>query len=121
MAQFFEMQKQLDSLALQMAMLPDCAAAMVELQKVASKTRTLRVSTGSVNAGSTALVTVTWATAFADANYTAQASVVDATTTSLSLSVVHIEAVSASAITVRVLNNALGALTGTVHATAIHD
>jgi len=80
-----------------------------------------RVTTGSVSAGSTALVTVTWSTAFADANYTASASVVDSTTSSLSLSVVHIESVAAGSMTVRVLNNAVGSLTGTLHVIAMHD
>lgn len=80
-----------------------------------------RVTTGSVGAGSTVLVTVTWTTAFADANYTVQASVLDSTTSSLALSVVHIESITASAVTVRVLNNAVGAITGTLHLTAIHD
>lgn len=80
-----------------------------------------RVTTGSVSGGSTALVTITWTTAFADANYTVTADVIDSTTTSLSLSVVHIESVTASAVTVRVLNNAIGSLTGTVHVIAIHD
>ncbi len=80
-----------------------------------------RVTTGSISAGSTALVTITWGTAFADANYTVSASVVDSTTSSLSLSVVHVESVSASAVTVRILNNAVGSLTGTVNVIAIHD
>lgn len=80
-----------------------------------------RVTTGSVNAASTALVTVTWGTAFADTNYTATASVFETTTSSLSISVVHIESVTAAAITVRVINNAAGALTGEVHAFAVHD
>ncbi len=80
-----------------------------------------RVTTGSVSAGSTALVTITWSTAFADANYTVTADVLEATTSSLSMSVVHIESVSASAVTVRVINNAVGALTGTVQCIAIHD
>lgn len=80
-----------------------------------------RVTTGSIAAGSTALVTLTWSSAFADANYTVSAQVQDSTSTSLSLSVVHIESVSASAVAVRVLNNALGSLTGTLHVTAIHD
>lgn len=80
-----------------------------------------RVTTGSISAGSTALITVTWGTAFADANYTPVASVIDSTTSSLSLSVVHIESVSASAVTVRVLNNAVGSLTGTVQVIAVHD
>ncbi|MEN3369944.1 MAG: trimeric autotransporter adhesin [Verrucomicrobiota bacterium] len=80
-----------------------------------------RVTTGSVSAGSTALVTVTWSTAFADANYTVTPSVTDSTTSSLSLSVVHVESVTASAVTVRVLNNAITSLTGTLNVIAIHD
>jgi hypothetical protein len=80
-----------------------------------------RVTTGSVGAGSTALITITWATAFADANYTVNASVLEATTSSLSISVVHIESQTSSAVTVRVINNAVGSLTGTVHAIAMHD
>lgn len=80
-----------------------------------------RITTGSVGAGSTALVTITWAVAFSDANYTVNASVIDSTTSSLSLSVVHVESKSASAVEVRVLNNAAGSLTGEVQAIAIHD
>lgn len=80
-----------------------------------------RVTTGSISAGATALVTLTWSTAFTDSNYTVSASVVDATTSSLSLSVVHVESISASSVTVRVLNNAVGSLTGTLHCIAIHD
>lgn len=80
-----------------------------------------RITTGSITAGSTALVTVTWDNAFADADYTVQASVVDSTTSSLSLSVVHVESVTDSAVTVRVINNSAGSLTGTLHVLAIHD
>ncbi len=80
-----------------------------------------RVTTGSVGAGATTLVTVTWGTAFPDANYTATASVVDATTAVLSLSIVHIESIAAGAVTVRVQNTSLGALTGTVQVIALHD
>lgn len=80
-----------------------------------------RVSTGSIATAATALITITWDTAFADTNYTATVDVIDATTTSLSLSTVHIETQTASAITVRIINNALGSLTGTIHAIGIHD
>ena len=80
-----------------------------------------RVTTGSVTSGATALVTITWATAFADANYTVSASVIEATTSSLSMSVVHVESITASSVTVRVLNNAAGALTGTLNVIAVHD
>ena len=79
------------------------------------------MTTGSVSAGSTALVTITWSTAFADANYTVTASVIDSTTSSLSLSVVHVESVTSSAVTIRVINNAVGSLTGTLNVVAVHD
>lgn len=80
-----------------------------------------RVTTGSIGAGLSALVTLTWAAAFADANYTVQASVVDATAAVASLRVVHIETISATAVAVRVENTSAGALTGVLHVTAIHD
>lgn len=80
-----------------------------------------RVTTGSIGAGSTALITLTWTATFADANYTAVASVVEATTSSLSLSVVHIESVSASAVAVRIINNAAGSLTGELQVIAMRD
>jgi len=80
-----------------------------------------RVTTGSIAGASTALVTVTWGTAFADDSYTVLASVQDSTATSLSLSVVHVETKSATQVQVRVLNNAAGALTGTLQILAVHD
>ena len=64
---------------------------------------------------------VTWGTAFADDSYTVLASVQDSTATSLSLSVVHVETKSATQVQVRVLNNAAGALTGTLQILAVHD
>lgn len=80
-----------------------------------------RTSTGSISAGASALVTITWGTAFANANYTVTVDVEDATASATSLRVVHIESKTASAITVRVENTSGGALTGTVNAIAIHD
>lgn len=80
-----------------------------------------RVSTGSIPSGGSAVVTVTWATAFADANYTAVASVLNTTAAVLSLAVVHIESQIAASISVRVQNTSGGALTGTVEAIAFHD
>lgn len=90
-------------------------------QAASNVMKTKRVTTGSVTGAATSLVTITWDTAFADTSYTASVDVLDATTTSLSLTVVHIETQTAAAITVRVLNNAVGALTGTLMATGIHD
>lgn len=79
-----------------------------------------RVTTGSIAAGGDALVTVTWTTAFADANYTVQAQVQDATALD-ALNVIHIETVTASAVAVRVLNNDGSSHTGTLHVMAMHD
>ncbi len=72
-------------------------------------------------AGAEALITVTWGTAFADANYTVVASVLDATTSVLSMSVVHIDSMLAASCAVRVINTSAGNITGTIHAIAIKD
>lgn len=80
-----------------------------------------RVTTGIVAAGAEALITVTWGTAFADANYTVVASVVDATTAVLSMSVVHIDSQIAASCAVRVINTSAGNITGTIQVIAIHD
>lgn len=80
-----------------------------------------RLTTGSINAASSALVTNTWTTAFADANYTLTASVQDSTQAILSIRMVHIEALTATGVAVRVENSSAGALTGTLHLIAIHD
>ncbi len=80
-----------------------------------------RTTTGSISGGGTALVTVTWPAPFADTNYTVVASIVDVTAAVASLSIVHVESIAASAIMVRVANAAVGALTGTVQALALHD
>ena len=80
-----------------------------------------RVSTGSVSGTSSALVTVTWTTAFADANYTVVASVLDSTASTSALSVTHIEAQVAASVKIRVANTSGGALTGTLEVIAVHD
>lgn len=80
-----------------------------------------RKTTGSIGGTSSALVTVTWTTAFADANYTAVATVLDATASTSALSVVHIETQSAAAVAVRVANTSGGNLTGTLNVIAVHD
>lgn len=80
-----------------------------------------RITTGSIGGASTSLITLTWTTTFADANYTATCSIVEATASSLSLSIQHIEVQSAGSLQVRILNNAAGALTGTLQCIAIHD
>jgi len=81
-----------------------------------------RVTTGSVSASSSAAVTVSWTTAFADANYTATCSVVESTAGTNSLRIHHLESTSASSVVVRVVNDDTGAAhTGTVHCSAVHD
>lgn len=80
-----------------------------------------RVTTGSVPASSSSLVTLTWAAAFLDANYTTTCSVLDATAATAALRVVHLETQSASAVAVRVENTSAGALTGTLNCMAMHD
>lgn len=81
-----------------------------------------RVSTGAIGGGLSALVTLTWTVPFSDANYTVIAVVQDATVGLLSLSVVHIESISASAVVVRVSNTTVATpITGSLHLIAIHD
>lgn len=80
-----------------------------------------RVTTGSVGAGATALITYTWPTAFSTAAYTVVASVIDATAAVASLKVVHIETISTTQVKVRVENTSAGALTGEVQLIAMHD
>lgn len=80
-----------------------------------------RISTGSIAGGSSALVYVPWTTAFADASYSVSAQVEDSTATSLSLSVVHVEAKTSGSCGVRIINNAVTAITGTLNVIAIHD
>lgn len=90
----------------------------------ANRIRTKRVTTGSVAAGGGAVVvTVTWDTPFADANYTATPSVLQADfPASNTLKIGRITAQVAGSINVRVINDdALNAFTGTIHAIAISD
>lgn len=80
-----------------------------------------RITTGSIGAGASALVTHTWATAYKDTNYTVTASVLNSTAAAASLRVVHIETISATQVAVRVENTSAGALTGTLHLIGLHD
>lgn len=99
----------------------DALTAGVTVTSDAGGLKHKRVTTGSIGPGSSLVVTVTWGTTFADANYTVSASVLDTTTAAAALRVVHIESVSAAAVTVRVENTAAGAHTGTVNVIAMHD
>lgn len=83
--------------------------------------RTKRTTTGSVAGGGSVDVTVTWAPAFADANYTATVSVLEGAAGS-TLRIRKVLSQTAAAIVVRVFNeDTLNTFTGTVHALAIHD
>lgn len=65
-------------------------------------------------------ITVTWPTAFVDANYTVIASILEDSTSGLIITRVRVK--TASQIVVRVQNtDALVAHTGVVHAMGVHD
>jgi len=81
-----------------------------------------RVTTGSIAGGARADVTLSWTTAFADTSYTVVCSVQEATAApGLSLRVEHIDQVNTGSIRVSIVNDNAGALTGTLHAIAMHD
>lgn len=80
-----------------------------------------RITTGSIGAGASALVTFIWPTAFKDTSYTVTAGVLNATAAAASLRVVHVETISTTQVAVRVENTSAGALTGTLHIIALHD
>lgn len=83
---------------------------------------TKRVATGTVAKETYAAVVVTWATAFADANYTVQAAVEETTVISnTGLQVVRLVEVTKTGLTVVVYNAASGNRSGIVHVTAFHD
>lgn len=79
----------------------------------------IRVSTGALAAATTSDVTVTWATPFADTNYTVVATVEDSTA---SLDVRRIKSKTTTAAVVSVRNSdAINARTGTLHVVAVAD
>jgi hypothetical protein len=80
-----------------------------------------RVTTGTINGGSTGTPIVTWASPFADANYSVTCTVQEGQTIP-SLIVEHIiTPVIAANVTVLVRNGGVGAATGTLHCIAVHD
>jgi hypothetical protein len=80
-----------------------------------------RLTTGSIGGASRTDVVVTWPTAFADTNYTFQVFIIDTSAAGIGMRVERVRAQTASTITVQVVNDAAGALTGTLHCIAIHD
>lgn len=94
-----------------------------DIEDVLEGIRHQRVATGNVAAGSTQEVTITWDTPFTDDNYTVTAQVHSAQgVLGTSLRIFRITAVTSSGCSVSVRNDdSLAALSGTVHAIAIHD
>lgn len=80
-----------------------------------------RATSGSIGAGLSSRVTITWAKPFADTAYTVQALAEDPTASSLADTVVHLESYTSAAVGIRVLNNSLSASTSTIHVLGIHD
>jgi hypothetical protein len=77
------------------------------------------VTTGSIGASGGA-VTVTWRTAFTDANYVCPATVEDSATSTNALRVHHLESKTATTATYRIANDTGSSRTGTLHAVAVH-
>lgn len=101
---------------------PDAAGTFLVTGNGNTPVQTKRVTTGSILTTARNSVTVTWTTAFADANYTPVCTVLDATTgTSQGLVFERLSAVIAASITATVFNPTGGSLTGTLQCTAIHD
>lgn len=81
-----------------------------------------RVTTGSIVGAGSAAVTLVWTTPFSNANYTVSAAVVEATASTSTLRVDHVESVTATQVVVRILNaDAVNAKTGTLHVIATQD
>jgi len=98
------------------------SAGSVALTLAKTKVQGGRVTTGAIGASASVQVTLTWGTAFADANYSVTASVVESTATTSTLRVHHIVSQSAAQVVVLVTNDdAGGAHTGTLHCIGVHD
>lgn len=86
-----------------------------------NKFQTKRQTTGAVTGGARAQVTLTWPQAFDTANYTVSLSMFDNSAAGTGLRVERLRAITTTDITVQVINDAGGPLTGTIHATARLD
>jgi len=80
-----------------------------------------RASTGTILTLTRVNITITWATAFADTNYTVACTIEDTSVLGLGLLTERITAKTAASITVQIFNQSVGSLTGMLHAIAIHD
>lgn len=80
-----------------------------------------RAAVTGLAAGARTNVTVTWPKAYPDTNYSAVATVEDPSALGTGLRVERIRAKSTTGLTVQVINDSAGALSGTVDAIAVHD
>ncbi len=81
-----------------------------------------RVTSGSIAAGSSAAVTLSWTAPFADTNYTPVCQVQESTAGASTLRIHHIESIAASSVTVRIVNDdTTSAHTGQLVCLAAHD
>ena len=80
------------------------------------------VGMGPIGPGSSAVVTLTWATAFADRSYDPQCSVVDSAASTAAVRIHHIESFTANAIMVRIVNDdRIFPHNGTLYCLGIHQ
>jgi hypothetical protein len=80
------------------------------------------VQTGPIHASSSAMVILTWATAFADSNYDPQCALVDSTESSDTIRIHHIESFGPSSVSVLITNDDhFKAHSGTLHCLGIHQ
>jgi len=80
------------------------------------------VTTGAIGAAADAAITLTWTQAFADASYDPQCSVLEATASTVTLRLHHIESKAAASVVVRVVNDdPANPHTGTLYCTGVHQ
>lgn len=79
-----------------------------------------RASVGPITAGNNAQLTITWPTAFADANYSVSFSYEENTNLSKSVTV-NVKSKAAGSVSINVANDTAASRTGTINAIAVHD
>jgi hypothetical protein len=79
------------------------------------------VRTGLIQPGSSALIRLNWATAFADGNYDPQCNVADSAQTTAALRIHHLVSIEASSITALIVNDDVGSSHfGTLYCLGVH-
>jgi hypothetical protein len=97
------------------------AEYLQQLDKSVSNIQSERVTTGIIAAGARVTVTLTWAKTFTDTSYSVTASVTDTSAAGPGLRVERVTGKTATTISVQLINDSAGALTGTLEAVAVHD